>query len=861
MQEISFTFADPDYYLPLEAAADVGASYRPSAMPPDWAEVTEGMWRFWRPAGHTTPRQGWKVHVSARPDRLSPVLDVVARACADHGVPFKHLSARLHFLLLNHKHAARPQSGKFCALYPADEAAARAIMERLRADLSDEDGPYILSDRRYRDSRTVHYRYGSFARQLVRQPDGTGLPVVLGPDGEPVEDRRHVSFVLPPTVTDPFLEDTAEETPSTSFHGITFQAALQHSNAGGAYRARHEATGRTVLVKEARGHTGVDWGGRCAPERLRREWRTLRELHEACPGVAPEPVEYFTEWEHEFLVMEFVEGTPLKNWMVAHNTLIRSAPTRAEMAQYHDKCVRIMTALEKLFAVLHEHGYVFVDVSPTNVLVTDDLGVRLVDFEAAHRLDTDDLRPMGTEGFTPPPALVGDDPVVYDEYGLAAIAQFLMAPMAQVIERHPDALSHLRHELDELGDVPEALWSAATRFHRPSPAGNGCPAPGEVAADPLRHLRELRAKVATGLAAMARPDDPQWTYPTVPKGFGTNPACVAFGTAGVVHALRAADEPVPAAAVDRLRTQAREGEFAPGLMYGGSGIAWVLADLGHLDDARRLLDAADRHPITGSCHTYGSGSAGVAMAHLAMFGHTGDRHHLDRAEAITLALPDDLTPGLGKDNATGLLEGRCGIALMLQQLAAVTGDDRLLDRAVRLLHEELDRASAPDAPDLAFPVSDRDSRSMPYVHCGSAGMLLVTTRCLAARDDERLQDAQERLRLRLGGPFTVMAGLYQGITGLGFALAEHARLTGDTTSAGMATRTGTALFKYAVPWEHGVRFLGEGRSRYSADLWSGSAGVLLFLHTLLEPGQDPLFTVDRLGGRQRHERTLPGTTG
>lgn len=861
MQEISFTLADPDYYLPLDAVTDTGESYRPSDMPADWTEKHEGMWRFWHSAEHATPAQGWKVHVSARPDRLTHVLDVVARACVDHGVPFKHLSARLHFLLLNHKHAARPQSGKFCALYPADADAARAIMERLRADLDGEDAPYILSDRRYRDSRAVHYRYGSFAKQLVRQPDGTGLPVVLGPDGEPVEDRRHVSFVLPPTVTDPFAEEVADEEPSAGFRELTFQAALQHSNAGGAYRALHEPSGRTVLVKEARGHTGVDWSGRCAPERLRREWQTLRDLHEACPGLAPEPIDYLEEWEHEFLVMEFVEGMPLKNWMVAQNTLIRSAPTRAEMAEYYDKCVRIMSSLDTLFTALHENGYVFVDVSPSNVLVTDDLVVRLVDFEAAHRIGADELRPMGTDGFTPPRRLVGDDPVIYDEYGLAAIAQFLIAPMAQVTERYPEALTYLRRELDELGDVPESLWATATRFHEPSPAKRG-PTPDDLAAAPYRHLRELRAKVAEGIAAMARPDHPQWIYPTIPNAFATNTACVAFGTAGVLHALRAANEPVPSHAIARLREQARTGEYAPGLMYGASGIAWVLADLGHLDDAERLLDKADRHPITGRCHTYGSGSAGVAMTHLAMFGHTGEGHHLDRAEAIAHGLPDDLTSGLGKDNATGLLEGRCGIALMLQQLAAVTGDDRHLDRAVRLLHAELDRASRPDAPDLAFPVSDTDSRSMPYVHCGSAGMFLVTTRCLAVRDDERLHEAQARLRLRLGGSFTVMAGLYQGIAGLGFALAEHARLTGDTTSADMAARTGAALVKYAVPWEHGVRVLGEGRSRYSTDLWSGSAGVLLFLQALLEPGQDLLFTVDHVAGGGRHrERTLLKAAG
>jgi hypothetical protein len=113
-------------------------------------------------------------------------------------------------------------------------------------------------------------------------------------------------------------------------------------------------------------------------------------------------------------------------------------------------------------------------------------------------------------------------------------------------------------------------------------------------------------------------------------------------------------------------------------------------------------------------------------------------------------------------------------------------------------------------------------------------------------DDERLAAALPRLLSPLRTTFTVMPGLHQGLAGLGFALAGHAELTGDEDSRRDAIRVARGLFKFAVPHPTGARFLGDQLMRFSADLWSGSSGVLLFLAQLLDPRPDALFTVDAL---------------
>ncbi|MFF7194318.1 lanthionine synthetase LanC family protein [Streptomyces sp. NPDC008079] len=895
-----FVVADREFYAPLETTRDRGEIYRPGPVPDGWTETPSGIWTMWHQGKQLRGvEDGWKVHVSARPDRLPYVLDTVAAVCFEQDVAFKHLAGRLFYWWTHHKQAARQQSGKFIAAYPTSVAAARDLMERLRTELADEEGPFILTDRRYRDSRTVHYRYGAFAPRERVNADGTHTLLVRGTDGELEEDRRGFSFYLPAGMTDPFVEtrpapkspaepaaasaekavakagaeaganaaadaaaDSVDEPAAGGggpivFHGFAFEDALQFTNSGGAYLGRETATGRKVFIKEARAHTGVAMGDTTAPDQLRSEWQTLTALHETAPGLAPEPLAYFREWEHDFLVTEFIEGTTLQRWMVANQVMLGVDRGSEAAGDYYGRCEKLFAEIESTLHRLHTAGYLFVDVSPGNVMVTEDDGIRLVDFEAAQRLDSDDTPVMGTPGYTPPAELVGDDPLIHDKYGLAGLALLLIGPFHQVAQRNPDTLAHLRRELLERAPLPEPLWQRAVAYHRPRPAAEGVtpiPTPEEVAADPLRHLADLRDRTADAMVAMADPAHPDRVFPTIAEGYQSNTQCLAFGTAGVVHALTRAGRALPDGVLERLRHDALGGvgKLPPGLFAGTAGIAWVLADQGMLDEARDLLTAADRHPIiaSGASATLYGGTSGVALTHLAMYGHTRDEHHIDRALELTAALPADadLTPYLGANDATGLVHGRTGIALLLQQLAAVTGADDELARGVRLLHAELDRATEPDSPGLAFPISATDNRSLPYLYCGSASMAHTVTRYTRSVDDERLADALPRLLTSTRTTYTVMSGLWQGLSGLGLGLAEYGRLTGDGRGRDDAIRAACGLFKFAVPHETGIRFLGDQLMRFSADLWSGSAGVLLFLSQLLAPAPDPLFTVDALAG-------------
>jgi Lanthionine synthetase C-like protein/Protein kinase domain len=867
---INYLAADREFYAPLETARG-GEPYAPTAAAEGWTSTAEGLWTSWYRPGEVVVEAGWKVHVSARPERAARVLDVVAAVCFEQDVIFKHLSNTKFFEWLHHKYAARPQSGKFIAAYPPDVRSARTLMERLRAELEGERGPYVLTDRRYGDSGNVFYRYGSFAPRYREEPDGTRTPTVRLPDGSVVPDPRGNGFRLPEGVSDPFIATKAataraKTAGKPTLGGFLVESSVRFTNAGGTYRCLDEATGRRVFVKEARPYVRSLEGDGTAPEQLDREWRVLTRLHELDPGLAPEPIARFRVWEHEYIAVEHVEGVLLSRWLAVNTPLLRPGWPRAQFAPYYERCEKLLAQLEAQLQRLKAAGYLFIDVSPGNILVDADDSVRLVDFGLAHRIGEPFVK-SGTPGFTPPERFVGDDPSVYDAYGLAALAQFLLGPLNAIAQANPDVLAHAYADLVELAPVPDPLWHRATRYLRPGdgPGTAGAepiPTPEQVAADPRERLARLRDRIADALLAAADPTDARRVFPTIPQGLQTNTVGLAYGTAGVVHALRGAGRELPDGLLERLRRDAtaKRASLPPGLYVGTAGAAWVLADCGLFDEARDLLAAADDSALTRQTATLYAGSSGLLLAHLALYGHTLDERHVERACALADSLPRDdsgLESLIGADNATGLMHGRTGVALALQQLAGVTGQQGYLRRAISLLHAELDRAVDPDAPGLLFPMSAKDGRIVPYLFSGTAGLTLAATRCLRLAEDERLAEAMPRLLLPLRQNYTIMPGLFQGLSGLVFTLAEHAVLTGEGSSESAALRGARSLFKYAIPHPTGVRVLGDQLARYSCELWSGSAGVLLALSHVLDPSRDALFTVDALVDARWTPRPAP----
>ena len=851
LDAVGMALADQEFYAPLATTSEAGARFTPTRAPERWMRTDRDIWTAWHHPDSRRAVQGWKIHVSARLGRAQDVLDAVADTCFAEKVPFKHVAARKFFLALHHKHADRAQAGKFCAVYPHDTDTAHRLLDLLTARLDGEEGPYILSDRRYRDSRSVHYRYGAFSRRSRLNLDGTSEPLIRDGFGRDVPDLRRPAFILPDGVTDPFVaEEPAQHVGSIVIRHYEIARVLQPSNAGGAYQAVDTRTGRTVFIKEARAHNGYTWDGVSAQERLRREHEVLTAIHAAAPGVCPEPLDHFTEWEHDFLVTEYVQGVSLHHWVARTSPTARAELPAQDTADYFKGCRSILRSLDEALARLHAQGRRFGDLSPANVIVTADRDARLVDFEAATPL-TEPPAAMGTPGFALPRDLADAeaDPLLQDRYAMAALALSLFSPLQGAAERSRTHLALLRRDLTATAAPPEDLWARATAFPRPEDdSSTPLPTPVDVDADAEGCLADLAGRVVTGLLDAADTDRAEWVFPPAPVGFRTNTVCVAYGTAGVVHALHRADAPVPDRIEKRLLRDAlaRRQELPPGLNAGSAGIARVLAQLGRLDEAIEMLQTAEDHPLTRICTTLADGRAGIGLSWLALHRRTHDSRHLELAAAAgdRILRTADLVPTLGDHDARGLFHGRSGLALFLHELAGTTGQAHYLEAGRRLLHEELDRAIRLPDGGLTYADNALARRAMPYLAVGSAGVATALTRYAATTSDERCAAALPLLIADARKTCAQEPGLCTGLAGLAYFLAEHAELTGRPADRATAVRVATGLLKHAQPHGRGVRYLGAGGLRFTADLSWGAAGVLLALVRVLRGPRDELFTLD-----------------
>lgn len=855
MQNLWLLMADDEYYAPVgPGTADPATLLAPAGLPADWTGHDHGVWRHWAPSGWQAAEQGWKVHVSAEPRRLATVLDRVGTACRDLGVAFKHLGSPEFFLMLHQKHSSRVQAGKFCAAYPGDERTARLLMERLTLDLADEEGAYVLTDRRFGPSRVVHYRYGSFTRRERLRLDGTREPLLRDADGEDVPDERRPAFVLPPGVRDPFLAPGAAAAPRRTGPVLLndrfeVREAIRHSNGGGAYQAVDTRTGATVFVKEARARNGygADWSD--ARDRLRQEHRTLVAVHRQAPGLCPEPLDYFGHWEHEFLVTEFVPGHPLFSWTAAHQVLPQLDTDAHRRADYLGRAQRLLDSLRSALDRLHGMGLRFGDLSHGNVLVQADDTVRLIDFETATARSEAPVQ-LGTIGYAVPRELA-DAGVDGDEYGFSALAMLLLFPLARPLQVDPAGRLELhRRDLERHHPIPEELWERATRYHRPGPGvadrpepgtAHRLPTPAELDARPEAALTALGDGLAAGLAAVARPDGDAWIYPPGPEGYATNTLCLAHGTAGVLLALHrwGAEVPPPVLARFRRDALAAADSLPPGLQAGTAGIAWTLTELGLHGEAESLLDRARSHPLLERSTLLGHGAAGVGLASLRLHRLSGAGEHLEAAARIadTLLAADDHALGAGA-GTPGLEQGRSGMAVFLHAVGRDTGDDRYDEAARRLAHAELDRAEDCGADGLRF--TDRGGRRViTYLSIGSAGVAAALTRLAADLGDERCATALPRVLVPCRATSSVEPGLYTGLASWAWAHADHADHAGDPADRATAVRIATSLAKYTVRFGGGLRVLGSFEHRYHADLATGSAGVLLALARVTKPAQAP----------------------
>ena len=605
---------------------------------------------------------------------------------------------------------------------------------------------------------------------------------------------------------------------------------------------------------------------------LLKEARVLRRMQHS-PFV-PRFVELFQEWDHHFLVEEYVEGVLLSSYRALEDVglLVQRTLTAQRVTDFCRRFGRLAATLIEAIEEFHRHGVILGDLAPSNVFVdVDTLAVKLIDFEGAFIEGeggaTQDA--TVTTGFVHERRLRGERASFADDfYSLGSVLYSLILPVQEAFPLYPqvngrflDAIARDFGLPDEIGALVTALLDGdvegartlARRLAGPPPAGRRwrpmVDAPAQVTDDEIRATVESVGDYILASFDTGR-DDRLW--PSDYRIFATNPLSVAYGALGTALFLQQAGRELPAEIRTWIGERPLDHEtYPPGLYVGLAGLAWALDRLGFEDRAAEAIELAYRSPLAHQGPDVFFGAAGLGLASLYFWGRTRRPHHLDRAREAAAALVATATPGeagphwINADGGHyyGYAHGGSGIALFFLRLYQAGGDPGHLQFARDALEAEIRLAIHKDDY-VVWHRSAEDSLLSPYWRYGTAGVGSALIRFAAVLDDERYRDLAVKAARYSSAKYVVYPGQFVGLSGMGEFLLDMYRFTGDQRHLRDARRLAETILLFRVPRPAGVAFPGEELIRLSTDYGTGSAGIGSFLLRLLTPGDRIFYEFD-----------------
>ncbi|AZQ74379.1 hypothetical protein EKH77_27055 [Streptomyces luteoverticillatus] len=782
--------------------------------------------------------------------------------------------------------------GKAVTVYPDQgrPETAVALAGALADALSGLAAPVVRSDRRVRADAPVHYRYGPFLPRYRFDDDGRAELVVTGPEGHEFPGAAGPVYRCPPWVTDPFTTSSAGTAVASGvLLGGRYRpvAGIQRTARGNVYRAEDTRTGAPVVIKEAYAWVDEKSDGHDVRGHLRNERRIL-EVLDGMPGV-PRFVDHFRHGEDEFLVTGDLGEETLSADVAARGLYLDPGDTRPPLVARADgrTLSGLAEGLLRLLDRIHARGVIVRDLAPKNVVISPDGGLHLIDFDLAHHAG---VQCAGhTPGYAPPGQRDNPPARAEDDYYALGATLFHAATGLQPVVADDGEQPCTAATLDCLTAVHPALTSgeakgalalipgllseesaaraeaAAALRAGPPPrtvarrSAHAAPAPPPACTD-----ERLTASAERLLHRLhrhaARPADDTGT---------PLPTCVYRGTAGVaMELLQHPDTTSRQGALRLARRAARPGPAGtppPGLMFGGTGTAVVLAttathpgaadaeDLLHAahrlapPDPSRLPSAADARDD----HTHGL--AGIGTAHLLLATLTGDDRHLDVADACARRLLDAGcrraadTPGSGASALHGFAHGTAGLVAFALAHRSALGPDRRTDRALEDWIAQLARQTRQSIADTTGPGVRPLAGSWCQGLSGMGTALLRAAHDLDRPDYADLAERAARAALHVAPRMTAVNQCC-GLAGLGEFLLDLARTTGRPDHWRARARHVAALVLTRSPDPgrepalcHDPRPVDDPSADRRTAWATGDAGVLGFLRRLRDDG-DRLWT-------------------
>jgi hypothetical protein len=852
-----------NHYRPSDELLSIVEQIFPQSQQ-SWRAMRDGVWTHVMPLATETEeappllKQGWKIHVSATNTNCADILRTVASLLIPRRTQFKFANDIQTLCLMTSKRWPRGGSGKFITIYPRSVEDFRSVIEEVYQALKGFRGSYILSDRRYKDSNCVYYRFGGILATKKNDAFGRSIEVLTAPDGTQVVDKRNPFYELPYWLDEVFPDEPEPDAEEMSLGDGRFaiESALSFSNTGGVYLALDNQTGERVVVKEARPGVELGMNGEDATTRLAHEADILKAMEDS--GVTPKVVTTFQDWENFYLAEEYLEAySNMRRTMLEHSPLLKVNASQADRDKFYAIYKSIFVSLLNAVAEFHKRGIIIGDLSPMNILVEDDTNtVKIIDLEGAFHSSSGVTQEIHTPGFRPHVKGRKKESDYRDDlYAVGAIMMYSMFPIAalaflreDVFERvlpvivedigwsHTPVLAIIRQLVDGTMECAEA----ASMLEGDAAPGVKMLRPANMAAE--APIADLCRGLGRFIVSHWRADPAYTLFPIDPYGQLTNPAGFFLGSSGIVWALTQAGIDIPGDAMQRYRTElssANPNALPSGLLTGTAGMAWALLEMGDLEQATRFLASANGKDLEQFHHSLYYGLAGLGLTNIVAYRRTNDDEYLRRAtligEALERSARSDERGVYWEDSGgirLGFGYGQSGVALFLLRLSQVSGEAKWRELGRRAVEFDLSHGLQLE-PGITSFGGEPDHRGtlLPYIEQGSGGIAKVAMRYgLWDNLDSVISDVHRK--------YSGFPGLVFGLTGFLDVLTDAQRYSGDEKYGVMAKRPLQGLRDlYLFDTPQGLAAPGENLFRISCDYATGLAGMMYALdrHAHLRP--------------------------
>jgi len=374
---------------------------------------TEGMYHF--TIGKTPVVEGWILHLSVVISQYKLLIETIVPLLVEENVAFRFArNAEIAQDFLD-GHMGYEELGKIVSIYPENGPKANYLAKRIIEQTSALDGPRIPAG--------AHLEGGVYARFGVEYK----LESV-----EPSEEPPRMTFDLPKGIVWPFSSIAGQPAPNhRSLLNKTYKPTinLKADARGDVFKAIYLKglfNKRTCIIKQGRKNMASDFEGRTIRDRLIWQVETHGILDSKIP--LPKVIDFFEEDGDTYIAIEFIKGISLHQVRQIINSENRVWPDMSRQKKLI--ILRHLIALVDIVNTIHAQGYVYRDITPVNVLVSDEDKLVLIDTELAYSLTMRRPDPpfgIGTPGFISPEQLKTATPTVKEDiYGLSATILHLL---------------------------------------------------------------------------------------------------------------------------------------------------------------------------------------------------------------------------------------------------------------------------------------------------------------------------------------------------------------------------------------------------------------------------------------------------